>query len=728
LNCRRFSFAVSLLLSTAAFAQTLNLPPRPLKAPTGSEFINIITPMSLTERENWIYAQVISGNIPDFQRALVPINVSATINGTPHTATYYVAPDYLAIGTDADYFLEPTSPLLAQRLCDALGCTLPTRKMVNQIWTNAPVKLEPFPYSPATYDILAISTFSLENDSVRALRNAQTNAHPLGALVSGDKKDVIISTKIYTNFANGPTITNVVVIYGWHHTTGAPIQPLYNGHEETYADYSHGTRFVQMNMIVDGAPATVTNVLTNPALAGLLSDESTSEGTSTSGEIPRPRYKSVTVVPTMITHPRGQTVRPGADVSFTSLAIGTPALSYQWLSNGIPVSLATNSSFTLSNVQPAWAANYSVAVTSPFGSATSRLAILTINTNSLPALFADNFESGSFTNWNFFWAASNNIPDYTVDWAYDYHAIPYTFNGATALIPPAPNSADSVTRALRFTVNNNDTTGSIAAVNVYPKSRVFSNDFALKFDVWINYPGGAAGTGTGVSGSTEHASFGLNHLGTQINWAAPSGSSSDGIWFAVDGEGGTSRDYRAYVGNPVGTPTELTGVPSGLIATDAASAFFQSLFPAARAETAGAPGKQWVQVELRQTNNNVLWLIDGAVVAQRTNTSSYKGGTVMLGFMDLFASIANPPQNAFVLFDNVRVEDLSQPMRILSAAKQPNGSFRIECSALLGRACYLEASTNLLDWQFVTSTLATNAPVVFVDGNGAGAKFYRVRQ
>ena len=144
------ALASGLLFAAAqAGAQTLNLPPRPVGAPTGSQFINIITPMALTERENWIYAQVASGNVPNFQRTLVPITVRATINGVSHTATYYAAPDYLAIGTDADYFLEPTTPLLAQRLGNLLGCTLPTRKMVNQIWTNAAVKMNPQPIPPA---------------------------------------------------------------------------------------------------------------------------------------------------------------------------------------------------------------------------------------------------------------------------------------------------------------------------------------------------------------------------------------------------------------------------------------------------------------------------------------------------------------------------------------------------------------------------------------------------
>ena len=53
------ALAGGLILATAqTLAQTLNLPPRPPGAPTGSQFINIVTPMSLAERENWIYAQV----------------------------------------------------------------------------------------------------------------------------------------------------------------------------------------------------------------------------------------------------------------------------------------------------------------------------------------------------------------------------------------------------------------------------------------------------------------------------------------------------------------------------------------------------------------------------------------------------------------------------------------------------------------------------------------------
>ena len=659
-NMRRAVAVEAWLLFTIAQsnAQILPLPPRPAAAPTGSQFVNLIQSMSRTERENWIYAQVLSGNVPDFLRTLVPVSASATINGTTHTATYYVAPDYLAIGTDADYFLEPTTPLLAQRLGDALGCTLPTRKMVNQIWSQAAFKMTPQTIPPSG-DMITVPVFAQHNSMVRTQRQAFTNSFPLGALVSGDKKDVVISTTIYTNFA-GPT--KPVVIYGWHYTNGVPIQGLVNVHEETYADYSHGTRLVQNTLTVDGTPQTITQVLTNPGLASLLSDEGPSEGTGADGVIRIARYTVPALAPVITTQPRSQTVLPGTSPAFGVLVAGDPPLSYRWQCNGLPLTGATNASLLLGNAQTADAGSYTVVVTNISGSVTSRPAVLRVSTNVHPVLFADAFDTETSMDWNLFWGAANGIADCTVDWAFDYGATPYTFNGVTGPIPPAPNSPEGSTRAVRVTVNNNDATAATAAVNIYPRGRSFSGNFALKFDLWINYPGGAGGTGTGVTGSTEYALCGINHLGTQANWAAPSASSSDGIWFAANGEGDTTTDYRAYLGNLSGAQTDLTPLgSSGLTASNNTAGLYQDLFPASRFETAGSPGKNWIEVELRQANNVLCWILDGTVVAQRTNTSGFTSGNIMIGLMDPFSSIANPAADSFVLFDNLRVEDLDAP-------------------------------------------------------------------
>ena len=63
--------------------------------------------------------------------------------------------------------------------------------------------------------------------------------------------------------------------------TTVPIQPLSTVHENTYADYSHGVRLVSGTMVVDGVERPIAEVLQDPKLAGLVSDE---------GAIRRPRY------------------------------------------------------------------------------------------------------------------------------------------------------------------------------------------------------------------------------------------------------------------------------------------------------------------------------------------------------------------------------------------------------------------------------------------------------
>lgn len=305
-----------------------------------------------------------------------------------------------------------------------------------------------------------------------------------------------------------------------------------------------------------------------------------------------------------------------------------------------------------------------VIVTNSAGSVTSRPAFLRVNTNVHPVLFADNFDTDTSANWNLFWGAANGIPDYTAVWAFDYGATPCTFNGFTGLIPPAPNSPDGSTSGMQFTANNGDANAFIVGVNIYPKGQSFSGDFALKFDLWVNYPGGVGGINS--TGSTEFAICGIDLLGTEVNWVPTSAPSSDGIWFTADGDGGAVEDYRGYLGNLSGAQIDLTALgASGLTASNHTAAIYQNLFPASRFETAGAPGKNWIEVELRQTNNTILWLLDDTVVAQRANTSVFTSGNIMIGYTDPFPSIANPAQYAFALFDNVRVENLN------AAALQP---------------------------------------------------------
>ena len=60
-----------------------------------------------------------------------------------------------------------------------------------------------------------------------------------------------------------------------------PIQPLTVVHVDWYVDYSHGVRPLRRIVRVDGREMDYEDVLRNPKLSALLSDE---------GPIARPRY------------------------------------------------------------------------------------------------------------------------------------------------------------------------------------------------------------------------------------------------------------------------------------------------------------------------------------------------------------------------------------------------------------------------------------------------------
>ena len=252
-----------------SIGQELKLRNRSPLALSGSEFSKSIRDdaLSLADREKIIFKEIKSGNIPDFYRKLQEIRDTITVHGNKHTIRYYVLSDFLAIGSNEDYFYCPMKPQLAQKVADLLKCSLPTRKISDQIYRNATVKMVPEPIPPSP-QMITIPVFEKHNTLVNTQRKLSIDLYPLGSLVAGNKKDVIISNKIY----NDQGILRVV-IYGWHKPDGRAIQPLYNGHNTLHVDYSHGIRMVQKKIWVDGKKTSIHKVLRSETLHPLLSDE-----------------------------------------------------------------------------------------------------------------------------------------------------------------------------------------------------------------------------------------------------------------------------------------------------------------------------------------------------------------------------------------------------------------------------------------------------------------------
>jgi hypothetical protein len=257
-----------LMISVTTSAQRLELKKRSRKAVSGSAFaMSIIdSALSLDARENIIYNEIKSGNVPHFYRKLSAITDTIAEGSHIHTVKYYVLPDFFAVGSDEDYFYCPMRPQLAQKVADLLKCNLPTRKISDRIYKYAKVKMVPEPIPPSP-KMVTLPVFIKHNYLVQAQRAGFLIEYPLGTPVAGNKKDVVISNKIYSDEKSR------VVIYGWHKPDGKAIQPLYNGHTSLHVDYSHGIRLVQDKMWVDGKKSSAKKVMQSTELHQLLSDE-----------------------------------------------------------------------------------------------------------------------------------------------------------------------------------------------------------------------------------------------------------------------------------------------------------------------------------------------------------------------------------------------------------------------------------------------------------------------
>ena len=235
-------------------------PVRPVDAPSGSKFQQQIAELPRDQREAVVLQEIIRGNVPEFLRRLKPIRVEAMDNAAArHIAVYFVMPDYLAIGTDDDFFRVPITPETATVIADQFDASLITAKVSDDVFAAAQVKLDP---KPLTKDRDAVATFWQHHQIIEG----QLQGKSRGLLVAGIKKDVVLTNRLKEK-------PHKVAIYGWHESHSQPIQSLYVGHVDWYVDYSHGVRLMSQQIIVDNRLLKVSDVLKDSQLCPLLSTE-----------------------------------------------------------------------------------------------------------------------------------------------------------------------------------------------------------------------------------------------------------------------------------------------------------------------------------------------------------------------------------------------------------------------------------------------------------------------
>ena len=243
---------------------TRGIPARSLQDLTGSQFVRFVSNMTAPEREQAILAEISKGNLPEFLRKLVPVELRCESGAAKNlAATIFVTPDYLAIGSDSDFLRIPMNLHTAAAITAHFGFVLPTRKMVDAIYLQSRYHLTPQPL-PAGSQMRSTQYYWNHNELI------EDQVHAIGArlgeLISGDKKDVVMTNRLATHLGR-------IAIYGWHRGAGEPIQPLSTVHGANYADYSHGIRLISEWALINGKLELVRNLLRDPSTAGIFSDE-----------------------------------------------------------------------------------------------------------------------------------------------------------------------------------------------------------------------------------------------------------------------------------------------------------------------------------------------------------------------------------------------------------------------------------------------------------------------
>lgn len=240
------------------------IPQRAAEASDASGFVATATGMTDAERDGAIRHELLAGNVPGFLRKVLPVSLTATLaDGEPVRLTLCVLSDYLSIGSDDDFLLVPMSLDTALAVAAKFGFTLPTRRIVDQIYRASTVRLLPQPL-PAGDQMRSIGYLRLHHWLVQQ-QLAAIGAAP-GTLTAGHKKDLVLSERLWSQPGR-------VAIYGWHRAIDAPIQPLSTVHGARYADYSHGVRLVSQWVFVNDERRSIFDVLADRRLAPLISDE-----------------------------------------------------------------------------------------------------------------------------------------------------------------------------------------------------------------------------------------------------------------------------------------------------------------------------------------------------------------------------------------------------------------------------------------------------------------------
>lgn len=235
-----------------------------------AEYLDRIRQKRGADREVEALAAVKAGEVPSVfitPNAWPIVTIRKEIDGLPYRLDLRVAPNFFAVGDDGSPFFLPMWPTTAQKVADQFHAILPTKKIADAIYAAAQETVSIV--TPGAPWYVAGKPGDIGDSEAwydAALRKrAQGAAGRFDKLVDGQSKNLIVSPK-----DDGSRVR----IYGARRPDGGyPLQGDSTKHAWNYLDYSHGTRLVSRNAVLNGQPIDLYTVFMDPKVSQLVSDD-----------------------------------------------------------------------------------------------------------------------------------------------------------------------------------------------------------------------------------------------------------------------------------------------------------------------------------------------------------------------------------------------------------------------------------------------------------------------
>lgn len=220
-----------------------------------------------------------------------------------------------------------------------------------------------------------------------AISGATSALYTIGTAALSDAADytVVITNAAGTATSSAATLT----------VTSAPTPPAINTHPQsatvtagntvTFTVVSSGSAPFSYQWSKNGSPlsgATSASLTLSSVQISSAADYTVvvtnSAGSATSNAATLV-VNAALVAPSIDTAPQSASVTAGNPAAFTVAASGSAPLTYQWKKDGVAISGATTSTYSIGTVQSTDAGSYTVVVSNSLGSATSAAGVLTVN-------------------------------------------------------------------------------------------------------------------------------------------------------------------------------------------------------------------------------------------------------------------------------------------------------------------------------------------------------------